>query len=36
MDPLPHRFSAWEALQRIKPEQAESLVRKIEDLRRSL
>src|SRR5258708_31264002 len=34
MDPLPHRFSAWKAPQRIKPKQAESLVRKIEDFRR--
>ena len=34
MNPLPHRFSAWVALQRIKPEQAKSLVRKIEDFRR--
>src|SRR5258708_7833258 len=28
---LPHSVSAWKALQRIKPEQAKSLVRKIED-----
>src|SRR6266852_876197 len=33
MNPLPHRLSAWKPLQRIKPEQAKSLIRKIEDFR---
>src|SRR5260370_3532025 len=34
MNPLPHRLPARKPLQRIKPEQAKSLIRKIEDFRR--